>query len=234
MLDHMSVLTKDELLRKTKAAIREISPEDVKARLGLPQPPLLLDVREADEVATGLLSGARHIPRGFLELRIEDVERHRDREIIIYCAGGARSALAARSLEELGYKNVASMTGGFTGWKNKGLPWSVEPTLTPEQLVRYSRHLTLSEVGEEGQKRLLSSRVLLIGAGGLGSPTAYYLAAAGVGTIGLVDPDSVDRSNLQRQILHRDADVGVLKVDSGERAMRDLNPDVKEIGRAHV
>lgn len=227
MLDHMSVLTKDELLRKAKAAIREISPEDVKARLGLPQPPLLLDVREADEVATGLLSGARHIPRGFLELRIEDVERHRDREIIIYCAGGARSALAARSLEELGYKNVASMTGGFTGWKNKGLPWSVEPTLTPEQLVRYSRHLTLSEVGEEGQKRLLSSRVLLIGAGGLGSPTAYYLAAAGVGTIGLVDPDSVDRSNLQRQILHRDADVGVLKVDSGERAMRDLNPDVK-------
>lgn len=227
MLDHMSVLTKDELVRRTKAAIREISPEDVKARLGLPHPPLLLDVREADEVATGVVSGARHIPRGFLELRIEDVERHRDREIIVYCAGGIRSALAARSLEELGYKNVASMTGGFTGWKNKGLPWSVEPTLSPEQLVRYSRHLTLSEVGEDGQKKLLSSRILLIGAGGLGSPTAYYLAAAGVGTIGLVDPDTVDRSNLQRQILHRDADIGVLKVDSGERAMRELNPDVK-------
>ena len=227
MLDDMSVLTKDELLRRTKAAIREISPEDVKARLALPHPPLLLDVREADEVATGVLSGSRHIPRGFLELRIEDVERHRDREIVVYCAGGTRSALAARSLEELGYKNVASMTGGFNGWKNKGLPWSVEPTLTPEQLVRYSRHLTLSEVGEDGQKRLLSSRILLIGAGGLGSPTAYYLAAAGVGTIGLVDPDTVDRSNLQRQILHRDADVGVLKVDSGERAMRELNPDVK-------
>ncbi len=227
MLDHVSVLTKDELVRRTKAAIREISPEDVKARLGLPHPPLLLDVREADEVATGVVSGARHIPRGFLELRIEDVERHRDREIIVYCAGGIRSALATRSLEELGYKNVASMTGGFTGWKNKGLPWSVEPTLSPEQLVRYSRHLTLSEVGEDGQKRLLSSRILLIGAGGLGSPTAYYLAAAGVGTIGLVDPDTVDRSNLQRQILHRDADIGVLKVDSGERAMRDLNPDVK-------
>ncbi|MFO0723745.1 MAG: molybdopterin-synthase adenylyltransferase MoeB [Myxococcota bacterium] len=223
----MSVVTKDELIKRTKAAIREISPEDARARMNAPAPPLVLDVREADEVATGKIAGAKHIPRGFLELKIEDTERLREREIIVYCAGGVRSALATRSLEELGYKNVSSMIGGFGAWKNKGLPWSVEPVLSAEQLTRYSRHITLSEVGEEGQKRLLASRVLLIGAGGLGSPTAFYLAAAGIGTIGLVDPDTVDRSNLHRQILHRDKDVGVLKVDSGERAMRDLNPDVK-------
>ncbi len=219
-------LTKDELIRRTKAAVREISADDAKKRLDEARP-LVLDVREADEVATGQLAGAHHIPRGFLELKIEDLERDHDREIIVYCAGGTRSALAARSLGELGYGKVSSLIGGFTGWKNKGLPWVVEKKLTPEQLTRYSRHLTLNEVGEAGQKKLLDARVLLVGAGGLGSPTALYLAAAGVGTIGVIDPDTVDRSNLQRQILHRDADVGVLKVDSAERAMKDLNPDVR-------
>lgn len=219
-------LTKDELIRRTKAAVREISAEDAHKRLDSAQP-LLLDVREADEVATGQIGGAHHIPRGFLELKIEDLERDHDREIIVYCAGGTRSALAARSLGELGYGKVSSLIGGFTGWKNKGLPWVVEKKLSPEQLTRYSRHLTLSEVGEAGQKKLLDARILLVGAGGLGSPTAFYLAAAGVGTIGVIDPDTVDRSNLQRQILHRDADIGVLKVDSAERAMKDLNPDVR-------
>lgn len=220
-------MTKDELLRRAKAEIREIAAEDARARLVAGVPPLLVDVREADEVATGQLAGAHHLPRGFLELKIEDLERDRDREIILYCAGGNRSALAARSLAELGYTRVSSLIGGFTGWKNKGLPWVVEKKLSAEQRTRYSRHLTLSEVGEAGQRKLLESRILLVGAGGLGSPTALYLAAAGVGTIGVVDPDTVDRSNLQRQILHRDADVGVLKVDSAERAMRDLNPDVR-------
>jgi molybdopterin/thiamine biosynthesis adenylyltransferase/rhodanese-related sulfurtransferase len=220
-------LTKDELIRRTKAAIRELSAEDVVARL--PDHPLLLDVREADEVATGQLAGARHVPRGFLELRIEELEPDHTRDIIVYCAGGTRSALAARSLVELGYTRVSSLAGGFGGWKDKGLPWVVEPQLSAEQRTRYSRHLTLSEVGEAGQKKLLASRVLLVGAGGLGSPTAYYLAAAGVGTIGVVDPDTVDRSNLQRQILHRDADLGVLKVDSAERAMTALNPDVRVV-----
>lgn len=220
-------VSKDELIKRTKAEVREISPEDAQARIDSKDQPLVLDVREADEVATGQLAGAVHIPRGFLELKIEDLERNHDREIIVYCAGGVRSALAARSLGELGYGKVSSMIGGFTGWKNKGLPWRVEKKLSSEQLIRYSRHLTLTEVGEKGQQKLLDARVLLVGAGGLGSPTALYLAAAGIGTIGVIDPDTVDRSNLQRQILHRDADIGVLKVDSAERAMRDLNPDVR-------
>jgi len=220
----MASLTKDELLRRTKAEIREISADDAKRRL---DQALFLDVREADEVATGQITGATHLPRGFLEMKIEDLVRDHDREIIVYCAGGNRSAFAAKTLGELGYTRVSSLVGGFGGWKNKALPWSVEPKLSSEQLTRYSRHLSLSEVGEEGQKKLLSARVLLIGAGGLGSPTALYLAAAGIGHIGVVDPDTVDRSNLQRQIMHRDADIGVLKVESAERAMRELNPDVK-------
>jgi molybdopterin/thiamine biosynthesis adenylyltransferase len=145
----------------------------------------------------------------------------------VYCAGGIRSALAARSLAEMGYTNVTSMAGGFTAWKNKSYPWAVEPTLTPEQKIRYSRHILLPEVDEEGQLRLLSAKVLLVGAGGLGSPAGFYLAAAGIGTIGIVDPDVVDFSNLQRQILHRNGDVGVPKVESAARAMKDLNPDIK-------
>jgi adenylyltransferase/sulfurtransferase len=223
----MTAFTKDQLLSKAKAQIKEASPDQVRKRLESNGEVLLLDVREAEEVATGAIPQAKHISRGFLELRIEALERRRDREIVIYCAGGVRSAFATRSLMEMGYTNVTSMTGGFTAWKNAGFPWKVERQLTQDQKIRYSRHLLLDDVGEEGQKRLLDAKILLVGAGGLGSPAAFYLAAAGVGHIGIVDPDVVDYSNLQRQILHRNDDAGVPKVDSAERAMRDLNPDVK-------
>ncbi len=220
-------MNKDTLIEQTKARIKEASVEEVRTRLEANPDVVLVDVRESDEVATGIIAGAKHIPRGFLELRIENVERDRDKEMVVYCAGGTRSALAVRSLEELGYTNVTSMKGGFNGWKNAGFPWKVEEQLSPNQKIRYSRHLLLPEVGEEGQKKLLDAKVLLVGAGGLGSPSAFYLAAAGIGHIGIVDPDVVDFSNLQRQILHRDADAGVPKVDSAERAMKDLNPDIK-------
>ncbi|MEQ8280402.1 MAG: molybdopterin-synthase adenylyltransferase MoeB [Deltaproteobacteria bacterium] len=223
----MAAMNKDTLIEQTKARIQEASVEEVRTRLEANPNVVLVDVREADEVATGIIAGAKHIPRGFLELRIENVERNRDAEMVVYCAGGTRSALAVRSLEELGYTNVTSMKGGFNGWKNAGFPWKVEEQLSPNQKIRYSRHLLLPEVGEEGQKKLLDAKVLLVGAGGLGSPSAFYLAAAGIGHIGIVDPDVVDFSNLQRQILHRDADAGVPKVDSAERAMKDLNPDIK-------
>ena len=221
------MLTKEQLLANTKAAIKEAAPDKVRVRLEQNPSILLIDVREADEVATGAIPQSKHIPRGFLELKIEGLERNRDREIVLYCAGGNRSAFAARSLNEMGYKNVTSMSGGFTAWKNAGFPWRVEKQLSEAQKIRYSRHILLDDVGEEGQKRLLDSKMLLVGAGGLGSPSALYLAAAGVGHIGIVDPDVVDYSNLQRQILHRDKDAGVPKVDSAERAMRELNPDVK-------
>jgi adenylyltransferase/sulfurtransferase len=225
----MVAVTKDQLIQKTKQSIKEVTPEQVRARLEAQPDLLILDVREADEVATGKVKQAVHVPRGFLELKIEGLTRDRNREIVVYCAGGVRSALAARSLEEMGYANVTSMSGGFGAWKNKGYAWGVEPTLSQEQKIRYSRHLLLEQVDEEGQLKLLGAKVLLVGAGGLGSPAAFYLAAAGVGTIGIVDPDVVDYSNLQRQILHRNADVGVPKVESAARAMRDLNPDVKVV-----
>jgi molybdopterin/thiamine biosynthesis adenylyltransferase/rhodanese-related sulfurtransferase len=225
----MVAITKDQLIQKAKSAIREVSPDEVRKRLETKPDILLLDVREGDEVATGKVKEAEHVPRGFLELKIEGLEKDRNREIVVYCAGGVRSALAARSLQEMGYSNVSSMIGGFTAWKNRGYPWEVEPTLTPEQKIRYSRHIMLPEVDEEGQIALLKSKVLLVGAGGLGSPSAFYLAAAGVGTLGIVDPDVVDFSNLQRQILHRNNDVGVPKVESAARAMKDLNPDVKVV-----
>lgn len=225
----MSAVGKDVIIQAAKAEIQEAGPQDVKARINGGSSALLLDVREPDEVAQGSIPDSKHIPRGFLELRIEGVERNRDREIIIYCAGGVRSALAAKSLKEMGYSNVTSLKGGFNGWKTAGLPWGVERQLSQEQKIRYSRHLLLDDVGEEGQKKLLDAKVLLVGAGGLGSPSALYLAAAGVGTIGIVDADVVDYSNLQRQILHRNDDAGVPKVDSAERAMKDLNPDVKVI-----
>jgi molybdopterin/thiamine biosynthesis adenylyltransferase/rhodanese-related sulfurtransferase len=225
----MAAVSKDELIKKTKSGIREITADEARTRLSHAPAPLVVDVREPDEVATGTIAGAKHIPRGWLELKIEGAERNRDAEIILYCGSGLRSALAVRSLVEMGYTRVSSLAGGFSSWKNKGHPWVTEKQLSAEQQVRYSRHITLPEVGEAGQKKLLESRVLLVGAGGLGSPTAFYLAAAGIGTIGIIDPDDVDRSNLHRQILHRDNDVGVAKVDSAERAMRDLNPDVKVV-----
>lgn len=220
-------LTKDALLSRVKAEIREMSAAEAQTQLGAGGV-LVLDVREPDELSAGIIPGARAIPRGFLELRIEQLEPQRDREILVYCAGGNRSALAARSLRELGYTHVSSLRGGFNGWKEAGLPVTLEARggLSPEQRSRYSRHLLLPEIGEAGQQRLLQAKVLLVGAGGLGSPAAYYLGAAGVGTLGIVDPDVVDVSNLQRQILHRVRDAGHPKVDSAERALRDLNPDV--------
>ncbi|MCB9652143.1 MAG: molybdopterin-synthase adenylyltransferase MoeB [Deltaproteobacteria bacterium] len=225
----MSGVSRDQLLAQTRAVVPELDPQGAHDRLEANPDAILLDVREADEVATGLIPGARHVPRGFLELRIEDVTRDRARELIVYCAGGTRSVLAAKTLQDMGYAEVSSMSGGFSAWKAHGLPWVVEKQLTPEQKIRYSRHILLPEVGEAGQKRLLDARVLLVGAGGLGSPIGLYLAAAGVGTVGVVDPDLVDTSNLQRQIIHRSDDAGGRKVDSAERAMRDLNPDVQVV-----
>ncbi|MGH2346940.1 MAG: molybdopterin-synthase adenylyltransferase MoeB [Chloroflexota bacterium] len=218
-----------QLLRETRDRVREESPLAVAARLRGATRPVVLDVREQDEVEQGIVAGARHIPRGFLESRIEQEVPDRETPIVIYCAGGTRSALAAASLETLGYTDVVSMSEGFNGWKNAGQPFVVPRTLSASQRNRYSRHLLIPEVGEAGQMRLLDSKVLLIGAGGLGSPAALYLAAAGVGTIGLVDADVVDESNLQRQILHSTESVGQAKTASARRTLEALNPDVKVI-----
>lgn len=215
-----------ELLKRVKSDITETSVDEVRARLDGGEDFQLIDVREADEVAGGIIAGAATIPRGFLELRVEQIAPDRDRDIVVYCQGGVRSAFAARSLQDLGYRKVASMAGGFGAWKRLGHPFVIERALTPEQRSRYGRHLILPEVGEKGQAKLLDSKVLLIGAGGLGSPTAMYLAAAGVGTLGIIDMDVVDASNLQRQILHNTDRVGEPKVASARKTLEALNPDV--------
>jgi molybdopterin/thiamine biosynthesis adenylyltransferase/rhodanese-related sulfurtransferase len=215
-----------ELVARVREIIREVTPAELEARLDA-DPPLILDVREADEFDQGAIPGARFMPRGVLEGNVAMIAPDPDTELVLYCAAGARSALAALSLEQMGYCNVASMSGGFTQWKREGRPWEVPATLQPDQRARYSRHLLLPEVGEQGQERLLASKVLLIGAGGLGSPAALYLAAAGVGTLGIVDFDTVDATNLQRQILHNLDRVGQLKVTSAAETIRGLNPDVK-------
>jgi molybdopterin/thiamine biosynthesis adenylyltransferase/rhodanese-related sulfurtransferase len=215
-----------DLLARTKAEIREISPADAEPRLGNA---LFLDVREGDEFEQGTLPGAVFIPRGHLESQIETKIPERDREIIVYCAGGVRSAFAAKTLSDLGYENVVSMAGGFGRWKNEGRPWITPAVLNAEQRSRYHRHLLLPEVGEEGQQKLLGAKVLLLGAGGLGSPAALYLAAAGVGTLGIVDMDVVDASNLQRQILHNVDRIGERKVDSAKKTLTALNPDVNVV-----
>ncbi|QRO00579.1 molybdopterin-synthase adenylyltransferase MoeB [Archangium violaceum] len=217
-----------ELLSDAKKEIREVSIEDVKRLLDARAPLKLVDVREADEYAGGRLPGALHIPRGFLELRIED-KATRDEELVLYCAGGTRSALAARTLQHMGYTRVASLTGGYNRWSDAHYPVEKPVVLTPAQKERYRRHLILPEVGEEGQARLLKSRVLLLGAGGLGSPAALYLAAAGVGTLGIVDADVVDLSNLQRQVLHTHERAGQPKVESARATLEALNPDVKVV-----
>jgi molybdopterin/thiamine biosynthesis adenylyltransferase/rhodanese-related sulfurtransferase len=220
-----------ELLSKVRSQIREISVEETKARGSEGDAgPVLIDVRERDEYEQGFVPGAQWIPRGFLELKIEDAVPERDREIILYCAGGTRSALAARSLHDLGYTRVSSLVGGFRAWKNAGYPFDRPRTLSAEQVKRYSRHIMLPEVGEAGQAKLLDSKVLFIGAGGLGSPSSMYLAAAGVGTLGLVDDDVVDESNLQRQILHNVERLGIPKVESARKTLQLLNPDVKVVG----
>lgn len=218
-----------QLLQRTRESIREVQPDEVGADLRGPGAPTLIDVREADEYQQGAIAGARHIPRGYLELRVEQEIPDRAAPVVLYCAGGVRSALAAASLQQLGYANVTSLAGGFNGWKNAGLPFEMPHTLNDAQRNRYSRHLLIPEVGEAGQLKLLDSKVLMIGAGGLGSPAALYLAAAGVGTIGLVDSDVVDESNLQRQILHNLSRVGQPKTASARQAIEALNPDVKVI-----
>ncbi|HEY8285222.1 MAG TPA: molybdopterin-synthase adenylyltransferase MoeB, partial [Chloroflexota bacterium] len=218
-----------QLLRETREQVREESPATVSARLKSGTRPVVLDVREQDEVDQGIVAGARHIPRGYLETRIEQEIPDHSTPIVVYCAGGVRSVLAAASLAVLGYDDVVSMSEGFNGWKNAGQPFEVPRTLTPAQRNRYSRHLLIPEVGEAGQLRLLDAKVLLIGAGGLGSPAALYLAAAGVGTIGLVDADVVDESNLQRQILHSTERLGMTKTASARKTLEALSPDVKVI-----
>jgi molybdopterin/thiamine biosynthesis adenylyltransferase/rhodanese-related sulfurtransferase len=222
----MVVATYREHLAAVKGEIREISSTDAAARLAAEPRPVLLDVRERDEYEQGFIPGAVHIARGNLESRIANAVPAHDAAVIIYCAVGNRSAYAAKTLGELGYTNVASLAGGYSGWKQNGHEWKLPRTLTPQQFERYSRHTLIPEVGEEGQLKLLDSKVLLIGAGGLGSPAAMYLAAAGVGTLGIIDSDVVDRSNLQRQILHTEDRIGEPKVDSAEQTLKALNPDV--------
>ncbi len=212
-----------ELLNHTKGQIDEVDPAEAERRIDTST---FLDVRELDEFEQGMIPGAVFIPRGHLESQAENKLPQHDAPIVVYCAGGTRSAFAAKTLSDLGYTNVVSMAGGFGRWKNEGRAWITPAVLTPEQRNRYGRHILLPEVGEAGQQRLLESKVLLLGAGGLGSPAALYLAAAGVGTLGIVDMDVVDASNLQRQILHNVERIGDRKVDSAKKTLTALNPDV--------
>ena len=218
--------TPRELLNAAKAEIREIDNTDVAAKIDHYQ---ILDVREPDEYAQGALAGAIHVPRGQLEFSIEGRLVDKTKPVAIYCAGGVRSAFAAKTLQELGYTNVVSVIGGFNKWKDDGLAWSVPRALSADQRNRYQRHLLLPEVGEKGQQTLLDAKVLMLGAGGLGSPAAMYLSAAGVGTIGIIDMDVVDASNLQRQILHNLDRIGERKVDSAKKTLTAMNPDVNVV-----
>lgn len=217
------------MLKGVRSRIREVDVRQLNQMREGADLPVIVDVREQDEVEQGIIPGAIHIPRGYLELRIEDRAPDRDATVIAYCASGIRSALAAETLTAMGYTNVASLKGGFGAWKEAGFDFVVPRELTPDQMKRYSRHVLIPEVGKEGQLKLLDSKVLIIGAGGLGSPSAYYLAAAGVGTIGILDSDVVDESNLQRQILHNSKRIGQPKTDSAKQTLEDLNPDVKVI-----
>ena len=215
-----------EVLRQIRSRIDEVDPSVVREQVS--NGATVVDVREPEEWAAGHIPGAVHVPKSYLESRIEGAAPDRSGHVILYCASGNRSAWATRTMvEDLGYENVESMTGGFTLWKDRGYEVDVPRTLTAEQRERYSRHLLLPEVGADGQQKLLDAKVLLLGAGGLGSPAALYLAAAGVGTLGIVDNDEVDLSNLQRQVIHSSERIGVPKVDSAEETINALNPDVK-------
>jgi molybdopterin/thiamine biosynthesis adenylyltransferase/rhodanese-related sulfurtransferase len=216
--------TYNELLREARDAVREVSAAEAEALAA--QGAHVVDVREGPEWEEGHLPDALHISKSYLEQRIEAAVPERDAPVVLYCAGGIRSLFAAQTLHEMGYTDVVSMTGGFQGWKSEGRPWRTPVVLSPQQKQRYSRHLLIPEVGIEGQARLLDSKVLLIGAGGLGSPAMLYLAAAGVGTLGVVDFDTVDLSNLQRQIVHTTERVGRRKTESAAETIRALNPDV--------
>lgn len=214
-----------DLLAQTKTQITEIDTASAASRIDAGGV-VVLDVREPDEYEQGALPDALHISRGFLESQIESNIPEKATPIVVYCAGGVRSAFAAKTLNDLGYSDVSSLVGGFGKWKDEGRPWNTPEQLSAEQRIRYQRHLSLPEVGVNGQTKLLASKVLLLGAGGLGSPAALYLAAAGVGTIGIVDMDEVDASNLQRQILHNIDRIGDRKVDSAKKTITMLNPDV--------
>jgi len=226
----MDSLSREQLLQRARSEVAEISPQELHNRLQDGGGPTVIDVRERDEFVQGHIPGAVFIPRGYLELQIEQVQPDRNAPLVIYCAGGVRSLLAARNLKDMGYASPVSLVGGFNGWKNAGYSFDVPVVLNDEQRMRYSRHTLLNEVGESGQIKLLDSKVLLIGAGGLGSPAAIYLAAAGIGTLGIVDFDKVDASNLQRQILHDLDHVGRPKVESAADRIAALNPDVTVIG----
>jgi molybdopterin/thiamine biosynthesis adenylyltransferase/rhodanese-related sulfurtransferase len=214
-----------DVRRRTK----QVSLEELKRRLDAGEKMTLVDVREKDEVRAGFIPGAISIPRGFLEIQSEQKLPDKNARIVAYCAGGTRSALAAATLQDLGYTRVETANPGFVRWKDLGWPMEMPAQLTEAQRERYSRHILLPEVGEAGQAKLLKSKVLLLGAGGLGSPAALYLAAAGVGTLGVVDADVVDASNLQRQIIHATSRVGTPKVESAGKAIAELNPDVKVV-----
>ena len=218
-----------EVIRQIKSQIQEIDPADVHEHMGS-NGTVLIDVREDGEWDAGYIPGAKHVPRSYLESRIENAVSDRDAEVVLYCASGNRSAIAAHTLQQLlGFKNVKSMTGGITLWKDRGYDVEQPISLTKEQRERYGRHLLLPEIGLEGQLKLLNAKVLCLGAGGLGSPVALYLAAAGVGTLGIVDNDTVDVSNLQRQVIHTTDRVGVPKVDSAEETIKAINPDVNVV-----
>lgn len=221
--------TYKELMDEARETIPELTIDEVKERTERGEDWAVLDVREREEYREGHLEGAIPLPRGFLEMRVEETLPDKTRPIIAYCAGGVRSLIAARTMQEMGYENVSSMSGGYTAWKNAGYEWVADRQFSQEQITRYARHFTLPDVGEQGQAKLLDAKVLCVGAGGLGSPVAYYLAAAGVGTIGIADHDTVDMSNLQRQILHTNDRVGMPKVESAQLTLQALNPDVDVI-----
>jgi adenylyltransferase/sulfurtransferase len=216
-----------ELLKEVKGGIREVTVEQVNEMLSNGEGVLLLDVREKDEWREGYIEGAVNVTRGMLEMQVERVIPDKSAKIVCYCAGGIRSAFAAKVMMEMGYEDVVSMAGGFNGWKQAGFRFLKDRVLTPDQVSRYSRHFILPQVGEKGQGKLLDAKVLLVGAGGLGSPAGLYLAASGVGTLGLVDSDVVDITNLQRQVLHRTADVDRPKTESARDTIAALNPDVQ-------
>ncbi len=220
----------NELLASAMSEITEVDAAEAASLVA--SGAVLLDVREPDETILGTVAGSVLIPRGMLELQIESQLPDPGRKIVVVCAGGTRSALAAQRMQQMGYTSVVSLAGGFDAWKEAGLHWGDDGALTMEQRARYQRHLNMPEIGEEGQRKLLDSKVLLLGAGGLGSPAALYLAAAGVGTLGIVDMDVVDASNLQRQVIHNLDRVGQNKVDSAAETIRRLNPDVEV--RAHA
>ena len=221
--------TLKDMLAEARQVIPEQGPQELKRRIDADEPLVLVDVRDPDEYRDGAIEPATNISRGFLEFRIGTAAADPKTPIVLYCQSGLRSMLAAKALHDLGYENVTNLQGGFQKWAQSGLPVMKDKPLTTDQIQRYSRHFLLPQVGEKGQRKLLRSKVLLIGAGGLGSPTAVYLAAAGVGTMGLMDGDTVDVSNLQRQILHTTANVGRPKVESGTEMLRALNPDVNVI-----